>query len=70
MSEGGPCNGVMARYDQGIGATGDLSKLFDCAHGFDGPSRKAGKRFLFPMFHCVRGVPCRRRLPRFLSGVE
>jgi LysR family transcriptional regulator, benzoate and cis,cis-muconate-responsive activator of ben and cat genes len=41
----------MAGYDQGIGATGYLAKFFDGADSFHGRSRKAGKRFLFPMFH-------------------
>jgi hypothetical protein len=56
VSEGGPRSGVMAGYDQGIGATGYLAKFFDGADSFHGRSRKAGKRFLFPMFHCVCGI--------------
>jgi hypothetical protein len=46
----------MAGYNQGIGATGYLAKLFDGADSFHGRSRKTGQRFLFPVFHCVCGV--------------
>jgi hypothetical protein len=56
MFKSWPCDRIMPGYDQGIGPTGYLAKLFDGADSFHGRSRKAGKRFLFPMFHCVRGI--------------
>jgi hypothetical protein len=56
MFKSWPCDRIMPGYDQGIGATGYLAKLFDGADSFHGRSREAGKRFLFPMFHRVRGI--------------
>jgi hypothetical protein len=55
----------MTGYDQGIGATGKLAKLFDGADRFHGRSRKAGKRFFFLMFHGVCRINGEQDCTRF-----